>query len=91
MSEPVFALVGRFTEATALVYLYVALVPGVPELVVDPVEVHEADWVTVRGSRGALSRPERWLPPGSIALPRCGRTRGTRSSRRFVIDPGRRR
>ncbi|MDQ0375551.1 NUDIX domain-containing protein [Cellulomonas humilata] len=62
VSEPVFALVGRFTEATALVYLYVALVPGVPELVVDPVEVHEAEWVTVgeaeeRFAAGEMAAP----------------------------------
>jgi len=60
--EPSLEFVGRFVEATALVDLYVTVVPDEPELVLDPVEVLEAGWVTVgeaerRHASGIMAGP----------------------------------
>jgi isopentenyl-diphosphate delta-isomerase len=61
-AEVALEFVGRFVESSALVDLYVTIVPGEPELLLDPIEVHEADWVTVaeaerRHTTGQMSDP----------------------------------
>lgn len=58
------APVGRVREASALFDLYVARVPGSPELVLDELEVCESEWVTLeeafrRGARGVMAGPWR--------------------------------
>lgn len=55
-------LVGRFVEPSALVDLYVTVVPESPGLILDPVEVHEAEWVTV-------DEAERRHASGEMAIP----------------------
>ncbi|GAA1728877.1 hypothetical protein GCM10009809_25580 [Isoptericola hypogeus] len=51
---------GRFTETTAFVDLYVAAVPGEREIVVDPDEVHDAEWVTLETVEARLAPASRF-------------------------------
>lgn len=77
MSETAFVFVGRFTETIALVDMYVAAVPGFAELILDPAEVHEADWVRIEEA-------EERFAAGQMATPWVDRLRalwpGTRSA-----------
>lgn len=58
--------VGRHTEASALVDLYVARVPAATNLLLDPGEVADADWVP-------LAEVDRRRRVGMLAVPWLGR------------------
>lgn len=68
IDESALDLVGRFVEPTALVDMYVAFAPGTPELLLEPREVHEAEWVT-------LEEAERRHVAGQMAGPWADRLR----------------
>ena len=67
----------RVTETIAVVDMYVAVVPGCAELILDPAEVHEADWVRIEEA-------EERFASGQMATPWVDRLRalwpGTRSA-----------
>lgn len=54
--------VGRFTEESALLDMYVVLMPGIPLVTPEPSEVHAAEWVTP-------ATVEKRLRDGEMAAP----------------------
>lgn len=62
VDPPDLQLVGRFTEESALLDMYVVLMPGIPLVTPEPSEVHAAEWVEPEELQRRLAEGEMAAP-----------------------------